>query len=152
MPATAQLPPAGTTPARGDLFPTLRGMSPSGRALSTRDYYMRQNLAVVVLANDMTGQEWLRQAGDLRAAAQAEDGDIVAVLPPDMPSWGVPAIVDQDGALATRVGLTASDLPALFVMDRYGRVFAGNRGNHAIPDLTPANIPGWLEFISCRCT
>jgi hypothetical protein len=152
MPSTVQLPPAGVVPGRGDLFPTLRGASPAGQPASTRDYYMRRNLAVILLANDVTGMDWLRRAGDQRVAAHTEDGEIVAILPPGMPSWGVPAIVDPHGALAARLGLTASDLPALFIMDRYGRVFAGNRGAHAIPDLAPAGIPKWLEFIACRCT
>lgn len=152
MPSTAQLPPAGTIPARGDLFPTLRGRTPDDRPISTRDYYMRYNLAIMFVANDMTGREWLRAAGNLQSAAQMEDGVILAVLPGGMPAWGVPALVDRDGTLAARVGLARDDLPALFVLDRYARVFAGNRGRHALPELDPAGIAGWLEFIACRCS
>ena len=44
------------------------------------------------------------------------------------------------------------NVPALFVIDRYDMVFAGNRGTHALPDLTPGDIPGWLEFVACRCS
>lgn len=139
-------------PGRGQQFPDLRGETPTGRPLSTRDYYMRRNLAVLFVGADATGADWLRRADAIRAAAQAEAGEIVVIAPRGAPTGALPTIVDADGALATRVGLTAADLPALFITDRYRTIFAGNRGERAVADLTPEDIPGWLEFVACRCS
>jgi hypothetical protein len=60
--------------------------------------------------------------------------------------------VDADGHLALRLGLESGELPALFIADRYRTVFAGNRGASGLAELAPADIPGWLEFVACRCT
>jgi hypothetical protein len=143
---------AVTTPQRGDQFPDLTGQTPAGAQLSTRDYYMRRNLAVMYVANDATGAGWLRAAGAVRDAAHAEAGEIVVVAPPGMATGTLPTIVDQEQQLAGRAGLYADDLPALFIIDRYRTVFAGNRGEQGLPELTPADIPGWLEFVACRCS
>jgi hypothetical protein len=139
-------------PARGAQLPELRGLTRSGAPLSTRDYYMRRNLAILVLADDATGAEWLRAAQAVRAAAHAEAGEILVIAPPGLDSGELPTIVDADGQLAQRLGLSDKERPALFIADRYRTVFAGNRGAHGIAELTPADIPGWLEFVACRCT
>jgi hypothetical protein len=141
-----------TIPARGAQLPELRGLTPSGAPLSTRDYYMRRNLAVMVLADDATGAGWLRAAHAVREAAQAEAGEIIVIAPPGLDSGDLPTIVDEDGQLARRLGLEVADLPALFIADRYRTVFAGNRGANGVAEMTPADIPGWLEFVACRCT
>ena len=44
------------------------------------------------------------------------------------------------------------DRPALFDIDRYGTIFAANRGPNAESGLRPRDIPRWLEFISRRCS
>jgi hypothetical protein len=141
-----------TIPSRGAQLPELRGPTPSGAQLSTRDYYMRRNLAVLVVANDATGAEWLRAAQAVRAAAHAEAGEIIVIAPPGIESGDLPTIMDADGQLAQRLGLGDKDLPALFIADRYRTIFATNRGANGLAELTPADIPRWLEFVACRCT
>jgi hypothetical protein len=141
-----------TIPSRGAQLPELRGLTPSGAQLSTRDYYMRHNLAVLVVGDDATGAEWLRAAQRVRAAAHAEAGEIIVVAPPGLETGDLPTIVDADGQLARRLGLDDEDLPALFITDRYRTVFASNRGAEGLAELTPVDIPGWLEFVACRCT
>ena len=113
---------------------------------------MRRNLAILVLADDATGAEWLRAAQAVRAAAHAEAGEILVIAPPGLDSGELPTIVDADGQLAQRLDLGTEDLPALFIIDRYRTVFASNRGADGLAELTPADIPGWLEFVACRCT
>ena len=139
-------------PRRGDQLPDLTGETPAGVPLSTRDYYMRRNLAVVFVADDATGAEWLRMAAALREEAHAEAGEILVVAPPGMATGELPTILDVAHQLARRVGLDAADLPALFITDRYRTVFASNRGEGGQPGLAPADISSWLEFVACRCS
>jgi hypothetical protein len=144
--------PLVTIPRRGEQFPDLTGRTPAGDRLSTRDFYMRRNLAVLVLADDERGAAWLGAALDIRAAAHVEAGEIVIVAPPGMATGAAPTIVDAHGQLARGLGLSASDLPAVFIIDRYRTIFASNRGELSLPELTPDDVPSWLEFVACRCS
>lgn len=144
---------ATVTPARGQTAPDLVGQTPDGERLSVRQrFYMRRNLGILFVANDSTGQRWLRDAAAQRDAALAEAGEIVAIVPPGMDTHGLPAIVDADGELRARYGLTEADLPAVFVTDRYLTIFSTNTGETETPYLMPDDIPGWLEFIAARCS
>lgn len=140
-------------PERGQIAPDLVGRTPAGNSLSLRNaFYMRRNLGILFVADDATGQRWLSDAAGQREAARAEVGEIVAILPPGMDAHGLPAIVDPDGRLRARYGLTDADLPAVFVTDRYLKIFSTNTGETQTPHLMPDDIPGWLEFIAARCS
>ena len=142
--------PPGTIPGRGDLLPTLAGRSPDGLRRSTRDYYLRRNLAVVV-GTGPCADDWFRRSANVRERARAEDGEIILIATSSPPTDVLPTIAD-DGTLAARIGVADRDTPAIFVIDRYGTVFATNAGDTATPDLEPEDIPRWLEFIACRCS
>ncbi|MEX1157432.1 MAG: hypothetical protein WEC79_00700 [Thermomicrobiales bacterium] len=137
---------------RGDRLPDLSGSAPDGGHISTRDFYMRRNLAVIFICAQTECADWIAAAAAVRTAAQAENGEILLVLDGTTDTAGLPAIVDDDGSLAGRCGLAEHDRPALFVLDRYGTIFAANRGPDAEPGLRPRDIPRWLEFIACRCS
>jgi hypothetical protein len=140
-------------PTRGQIAPDLVGPTPRGNRLSIRQaFYMRRNLGILFVADDATGQRWLTDAVGQRDAAHAEIGEIIAIVPPGMDTHNLPAIVDADGALRARYGLAEDDLPAVFVTDRYLKIFSTNTGETETPDLMPDDIPGWLEFIAARCT
>lgn len=143
-----------TTPAipkRGELLPWLSGTDNEGAPRSTRDWYMRRNLAVVFVdADDRHG--WVSATADVLPAAREEASDVVIVAPPGVDTGDLlPVIRDGDGSLAAKCGLRAADLPAIFIIDRWGTVFAASRGETAVA-LEPEDIPGWLEFVACRCT
>lgn len=145
--------PTLTTPGRGQTAPNLIGTTPTGERLSLREsFYMRRNLGILFVADDETGRRWLREAAGQRSAAQAEAGEIVAIVPAGMDTHGLPALVDEDGSLRARYGLTADDLPAVFVTDRYLTIFSTNSGETTTPGLMPGDIPDWLEFIAARCS
>jgi hypothetical protein len=120
--------------------------------MSTRDFYMRRNLAIVFAGRDSLSNDWIRDAAGVADAAAAEAGQVLLVLPAGMASHGLPVIVDDDGRMRSRFGLEQSNLPALFITDRYGALFAASHGDDAIHDLGPRDIPRWLEFIACRCS
>jgi hypothetical protein len=142
---------AQSVPGRGDQMPWLSGPTPEHETLTTRSYYMRRNLAIVFTGEGDDAQDWAAEAASIRPAAAREDGEIVVISPPGIDVGITPDIIDDDHQIAARVGLTAADLPALFITDRYGTIFAANRGSHA-EDIRPADIPGWLEFVANRCT
>lgn len=139
-------------PKRGDIVPWISGRSADSHDVSTRDFYMRRNLAIIFVDASDVGRQWVADAANVRDAATAEAGEILVVGPISLARFGLPTIDDSDGSLALRFGLDASDLPAVFVIDRYGRLFATNRGESAEAELGPSAIPGWLEFIACRCS
>ncbi|HYI14863.1 MAG TPA: hypothetical protein VEX37_05710 [Thermomicrobiales bacterium] len=144
--------PVQATPGRGDRLPDLSGLSPDGGQISTRDYYMRRNLAIIFICAQTECADWIAAAAAVRKAAHAENGEILLVLDGTTDTEGLPAIVDDDGMLAARCGLGEFDRPALFIVDRYGTIFAANRGPDAEAGLRPRDIPRWLEFIACRCS
>lgn len=141
----------GVTPQRGDLFPTLAGPAPGGVRRSTRDYYDRRNLAVIVVPPAISAADWITRAAAQRERAQHEVGEIFLIVPQGIDPQGLPAIFD-DGTLAARLGIAERTTPAIFAIDRYGVVFATNAGATSTPDLQPEDIPNWLEFIACRCS
>jgi hypothetical protein len=139
-------------PARGDRLPDLSGSTPDGGQLTTRDYYMRRNLAVIFICAGVECADWIVAAAAVRSAAHAEEGEIVLILDGPADTHGLPAIVDEEGTLAARCGLGEHDHPTMFVTDRYGTIFASNRGPNAEEGLRPRDIPRWLEFIASRCS
>lgn len=144
--------PMNVIPGRGDQLPDLSGLSPNGGQISTRDYYLRRNLAVLFICAQTECADWIAAAAAVREAAHAEAGEILLVLDGTTDTEGLPAIIDSDGSLAARCGLGEFDHPALFIIDRYGTIFASNKGANAEEGLRPRDIPRWLEFVSCRCT
>lgn len=148
---TETTPRLAQIPNRGDQMPWLTGLTPEGTTLKTRAFYMRRNLALVFTGGGDEAQDWAAEAASMRPAARADVGEIVMITPPGVDVGITPDIVDHDGTIAASVGLAASDLPALFITDRYGKVFATNRGSTA-EDIRPSDIPGWLEFVACRCS
>jgi hypothetical protein len=151
MPISPTVAHTGVTPRRGELFPTLSGQAPDGSKRSTRDFYMRSNLAIIVLRDDEAADDWVMRANGVRDGAHAQAGEILIVAPPGFDPGHLPAIVDE-GSLVQRLGIGQRTAPALFVLDRYGMLFATNTGDTATPDLAPEDIPNWLEFIACRCS
>ncbi len=144
--------PQRAIPGRGERLPDLSGLTLSGGQIGTRDFYMRRNLAVMFVCAQPECADWILAAAAVRDAAHAEDGEILLIVDGPTETGGLPAIVDTDGSLAARCGLSEFDRPALFVIDRYGTIFAANRGPNAEFGLRPRDIPRWLEFISCRCS
>lgn len=139
-------------PRRGGLLPRLEGIDLHGHRVSSRDYYMRRNLAVVFTGHDDVSTQWIDAAAEIADAAAEEAGQVLLVVPRGVDPQGLPVIVDADGRCRELFGLGTDDLPALFVADRYGTVFAASHGEEAIPELTPRDIPRWLEFVACRCS
>lgn len=137
---------------RGERLPDVRGVGPDGTPVRLRDlHYMRHNVALLVVADDARGREWVATAEQLVEAAAAEHGRMV-VLSQDAVATSLALIHDAEGQSLTRLGLTAADLPAIFVADRYGQVFTATHGRDAMSELTPDAIPNWLQFVDCRCT
>jgi peroxiredoxin len=152
-------------PARGDKLPGFTGETPTGGKIRLRDFYMRRNLAVVFTDGpdyDAT-RDLLRGLAERRAEVQAEAGEALAVISgePDVvhelvATLGLPfpVVVDADGAIHRRYGLVdAAGKPkaAVFLADRFGTVYEVSLASEDHPIMSAADVPGWLEFIACRC-
>ncbi|HEX3723317.1 MAG TPA: redoxin domain-containing protein [Nitrolancea sp.] len=153
-------------PTRGDLLPGFSGETPTGDKIRLRDFYMRRNLALVFTDGPdyAATRDLLRGLVERRAAVHAEAGETLAVISGD-PSTvrdlaatleiSFPVVVDGDNAIHQRYGLVdASGEPcaAIFLADRFGTVFEASLATDEQPIMGADEVPGWLEFIACRCT
>ena len=151
-------------PRRGEPIPSFSGRTPEGRRIGTRDFYMRRNLALVFTHGPECDacRTLLRELAAREPAVQAEAGETLAVIPGEpvavsAMSEGVPfpVVVDGDLAIHQRYGLIDADgkpRAAIFAVDRYGTIFEPSLADAGHAMMTAAEVPGWLEFIACRCS
>ncbi|HET7035164.1 MAG TPA: redoxin domain-containing protein [Thermomicrobiaceae bacterium] len=151
-------------PARGEQIPAFSGNTADGRTLGTRDFSMRRNLALIFTHGPecSTCRALLRELGRLEEAVRAEAGETLAVVPAEgeelrrlAAELPFPVIGDPDLAIHRRYGLVderGAPRAAIFVTDRYGVVFEPSLADDEHRMLEAAEVPGWLEFIACRCT
>lgn len=154
------------TPGRGDQIIDFTAPTPDGHDLRSRDFYMRRNLALVFTHGPECAacRDLLRGLARQYAAARAEVGELIAVIPAGTEEierlrgdldLSFPLAADPDLAIHRRYGLVAADgqpLAAVFVADRYGTIFDASIADEAHRMTAADEIPGWLEFIACRCT
>ena len=164
--ATSPTEISSPTPTRGDQLPQFTGETPTGETIRLRDFYMRRNLALVFSDEPDYGatRDLLRGLAERRAAVQAEAGEALAVIFGDPAvvrelvatlALPFPVVIDDDGAIHRRYGLindTGEPRAAIFLADRFGTVFEASLASEDHPIMSAAYVPGWLEFIVCRCT
>ncbi len=153
--ATAQ----STTPKRGERLPLFTGQTPQGGVVRLRDFYLRRNLALVFTHGPDCDacRQVLHDLVTIRPAVQAEVGEILVVISgtsvdTDLP---YPVLLDGENEIHQRFGLLdANGQPraAIFLVDRYGVVFESSIATEAHSMLPVRDIPGWMEFIACRCS
>ncbi len=125
-----------------------------------RDFYLRRNLALVFTHGPecATCRDYLTELNERRAAIQAEAAEILAVVADhdvDVAAFPFPIALDPDDEIHGRYGLIDTDgraRAAIFLVDRYGVVFEVSVANDAHEMLAASEVPGWLEFIACRCS
>jgi len=153
-------------PARGDRLPQFTGETPGGERIRLRDFYMRRNLALVFsdAPDFLATRDLLRGLAERRAAVQAEAGEALAVISGDAAvvrelvtslELPFPIVIDHDNAIHQRYGLidtTGAPRAAIFLADRFGTVFEASLASEEQPLMRADEVPGWLEFIACRCT
>ncbi|HVB64126.1 MAG TPA: redoxin domain-containing protein [Nitrolancea sp.] len=164
--ATSPTAISSPTPTRGDQLPQFTGETPTGGTIRLRDFYMRRNLALVFSDGPdyAASRDLLRGLAERRAAVQAEAGETLAVISGDSAvvrelittlALPFPVVVDADNAIHQRYGLLdAAGVPraAIFLVDRFGTVFETSLASEDRPIMNASEVPGWLEFIACRCT
>ena len=148
-----------TLPARGGRLPSFTSVTPSGDPIRLRDFYLRRNLALVFThgADCPKCRAYLTALNERRAVVQAEAAEILAVVSNDtnVADYSFPIALDPDGEIHRRYGLVDADGrpgAAIFLVDRYGVVFEASTANDAHDMLAAEDVPGWLEFIACRCS
>lgn len=157
---------SGRVPGRGDDVIDFSAQTPDGTTLSTRDFYMRRNLGLVFTHGPECAacRALLRDLSRQYAAAQAEAGELIAVIPasPETVSRlrddldiSFPVVVDDGGAIHRRYGLANPDgtpAAAIIVADRYGTIFHTSVADEEHRMMGAEEVPGWLEFIACQCS
>jgi peroxiredoxin len=153
-------------PERGKRLPDFTTLDADGRKAGPRDLYMRRNLALVFTHGPECQQcrRYLRELGRAQRAIEAEAGQAMIVVAGSVQdAYAVrdgcdlpyPVLADPDGAIHARYGLVdpaGTPRAGLFVADRYGTIFEPSIADEQHQMLAPEEVPGWLEFIACRCS
>ena len=153
-------------PTRGDRLPLFTGQTPDGTTLRLRDFYMRRNLALVFSDSPeyTATRDLLRGLAEQREAVRAEAGEALAVISGDAErvrqlvaelSLSFPVVIDPDNAIHARYGLLDASgnlRAAIFLADRFGTIFETSVETEDGQIMAAGEVPGWLEFIACRCT
>ena len=143
---------------RGQTIPDFTLPDAHGETVSSRSFYMRRNF-VIALLPDGLDEAWSRWLARLQSALRnVPDGDAVCLIvggdelaevePGESTCY---LLVDRDRTIRSRVGV-ADEQGQLIITDRYGVIFHVATGYPVSPELAPDEVPGWVEFIACRCS
>lgn len=150
----------GARLSAGDLLPHLRLPEVGGAEIDI-DRYKRRRNPVLFFAHSGTCPQCAAQAGALASAHDeiaAEEGQLLLVVPGSQQDArgfqaraGVdgPVLFDRTGETYRRFGVVAG--PALFIANRFGRLYVAgySNGSHALPDVRA--VLDWLAFIEIQC-
>jgi peroxiredoxin len=152
-------------PTRGDMMPDLDLTGPGGRPVRISDYRQRKNLVLLFMDGAGLGaRRLLRGLAFRHEELVREDTEVMAVSLgpegiPELPepfAGGPPfrVLADDEGGAHRAVGASPRDGEegtSLFILDRYGQIFAayGPGGRAPIPPL--GEILDWVRFIESEC-
>jgi peroxiredoxin len=149
---------------RGQVIPDFTLDDIYGETVSSRVFYMRQNLIIALIPKEAS-DEWKEWLTTLSAAVQSipeRDAVCLMIFPPEwratisnLYSNGnqIKLLIDHEGTVASRFdqSITAGE-GQLLITDRYGVIFHAATGEPSTPGLSAAEVPEWIELITCRCS
>jgi peroxiredoxin len=152
---------SGELPRKGQCLRDFRLKTAEGHAVSLSDYRARASL--VLILSDGRGE-----AGKLiaHAAAQyreiaAKDADVLAILPGGHPTpeqeplhLPFPVLLDENDRIHRELGAldeAGHCAAAVYILDRFGEVFASYRTAAGEPLPSVSEIRDKLEFITFQC-
>jgi peroxiredoxin len=148
---------------RGQTIPDFTLPDHTGETVSSRSYYIHRNLVVALLPEDVDAQwgSWLEGVAKARAAVEPTDAQFLLIAPSmndtlrDFADRSanryLRVLVDTDGEITEKFGHDTA-YGQLLIADRYGVVFQAGAGNASDEAIAPESIPGWVEFVYCRCS
>lgn len=145
---------------QGQVIPDFTLPDRQGNPVSSRSAYMRRNMIIGVMpvAIDHSWTSWLDSLSN--AVAGIPDGDAACFVLAgpdlaDLPAVGsdVNVLNDEDGSVRAKFEIPAmSGQGRLIVTNRYGLIYHTATGSPDDPGMDPADLPGWIEFVACRCS
>jgi peroxiredoxin len=147
---------------RGDIIPDFTLCNHSGDSISSRSFYMRRILVLVLLPDTLSPDwaEWLTDlAAEMRTVSD-DDAVLLVILPGKVQEaarnlqssdMGMHCLIDEDGAVRRRFGDTPL-VGQLLVTNRNGVVYHVVSGKPGEPGFAPDEVPGWVEFVACQCS
>jgi hypothetical protein len=148
---------------RNQIIPDFTLQNVAGETVSSRSYYMHRNY-VLALLTDTIDEEWMDWISRLRSTVEsipAADGEVVCLV---VAQPGSEAVLEQIG-LTNRFQILIDEKSiaeerfkhdleqgTLLVTDRYGVVFHSASGEPSSPEMSPEDVPSWIELIACRCS
>ncbi|MEX2426554.1 MAG: redoxin domain-containing protein [Thermomicrobiaceae bacterium] len=147
---------------QGMIFPDFTLDDIHGNTVSSRSFYMRRILVVALVPNSQSSawSTWLRDLSSSMNSVDEADAVALVILPaeslPDIAEVDnqdqrVRILVDPEGKARERFKLPPST-GQLIVANQHGVVYHTVTGNPDDPGFEPDEIPGWVEFVACRCS
>jgi hypothetical protein len=145
---------------QGQVFPDFTLPDAQGTPVSSRAYYMRRNMIIVALP-DHFDDKWKSWLSDLsEAVSTISESDVACLVlinstESDLPSVEDPVqlLFEKDGSVRSRLDLDPAGTEGrIIITNRHGLIYHSATGQSGDPAIEPAGLPGWIEFIACRCS
>ncbi len=150
-------------PARGDVIRDFELISSQGHPVLLSEYRGRRNLVLVLAGNSDSANSLLSELVQYQPQLAGNEARALAVVPGTRERayqlkhalhLNFVLLADEDRRVHLSMG-TADQaghvLPAVFVTDRFGEVFAAFKTAQGMALPAVAEIVGWLEFINQLC-
>jgi peroxiredoxin len=145
---------------QGQVFPDFTLPDAQGTPVSSRAYYMRRNMIIVALPDhlDDKWKSWLSELSD--AVATIPESDVACLVLIDSTDSNRPSVqspvqllLDDKGSARSRLGSDPAGTDGqIIITNRHGVIYHSATGHPGDPAIDPAGLPGWIEFIACRCS
>lgn len=155
---------ATTAPRVGARLPNLSLESVHGKTVRINDYRHRCNLIVAFTADvdSAASTRLLPRLVEHDSDFDFEDARILAIVhgtPAEAAqlqqqhNLPFPILVDEDGGAHRTAAAWTADHPApsIYVLDRYGKIYAAYRASEETTLPTVDEIVEWLRFVNLQC-
>jgi hypothetical protein len=145
---------------QGQVVPDFTLPDRNGDLISSRSAYMRRNMIIGILPK-VIDDRWINWTESLsNAASRIPNADVACFVLAGPDLSGIPAVEpgvhllnDQDASVRAKFeAQPSSDVGRLIVTNRHGLIYHTATGNPDDPGMDPQELPGWVEFVACRCS
>lgn len=154
-----------SVPSEGSQLPSFQLPTVDGRLFGTASHKERWNLVLYFVDEPACPHcaEALRGLGEAYDKLSAQEAEVLVIVPASSDQGGgsikglglpFPVLLDQNLSVHARYGALDDNLkplPAIFVADRFGEIFAVSVGDAGHRLLTVDEILSWLRLIEIQC-
>lgn len=145
---------------QGQVVPDFTLPDRQGNPVSSRSAYMRRNMIIGILPMTIDDRwaSWLENLSNAVSRIPDSDSACFVLAGPDLSELpevdpGVNLLNDNDGSVRRKFEIqAASNEGRLIITNRHGLIYHTATGSPDDPGMDPGELPGWVEFVACRCS